>query len=601
MEYYNLTETFDTLFQQSKEGNSFEKLYELIISRQNILLAYRTIKSNKGSTTPGIDGKTIEDYAKLSEDELISSLRKTLENYKPMSVRRKLIPNDNGDFRPLGIPTMRDRLIQQMFKQVLEPICEAKFYNHSYGFRPLKGASHAKARVEVLVNVSKLHYCVDVDIKGFFDNVNHNMLKKQLWNIGIKDRKVLAIIMKMLKAPIKGIGIPTKGTPQGGILSPLLANVCLHDLDKWVYSQWEGFKSRKNHKYPSDKYRELKEKSNLKEGYIIRYADDFKIMARDVKSAYKWFHAVKLYLKDRLKLDISPEKSKVINLRKNHSEFLGFTIKAIKKKKKHIAMSKIRGKKKKAIKKKAKILIKNIAVLPNKGNIGRWNSFVLGLHNYFKSASRVTHEFGELKEHLRVFMYHKFRLIGQFGKPINPSETYVKFYKGYNYQTWKIKNTYLFPLPAIKNEVNRCFSQDLTIYSESGRMKVLKALDNKVNIELRKMMETQNNVASIEYNDNRLSRYSMKKGKCEITGTFLYAQEVHCHHYLPRYLGGTDEFNNLRIIHKSIHELIHSTKIETQLPIIKEFKLTSKQIELVNKYRKMCNLEIIDFELTQVS
>ncbi len=111
---------------------------------------------------------------------------------------------------------------------------------------------------------------------------------KQLWNMGIKDRIVLKIIMKMLKAPIKGEGLPSKGTPQGGILSPLLSNIVLNDLDQWVYSQWEGFKTKREYSGDNKKNRALKT-TNLKEGYIVRYADDFKIFARDWKTAQKWY------------------------------------------------------------------------------------------------------------------------------------------------------------------------------------------------------------------------------------------------------------------------------------------------------------------------
>ena len=346
-EYYGMTETFDELYEKSKNGDSFDRLYDIITSRENILLAFRTIKTNKGSRTAGVDGRTIDDFKDYSEEGLVSFIQKRLLNYQPKKVRRVLIPKPNGDKRPLGIPSMSDRIIQQAFKQVIEPICEAQFYNHSYGFRPLRSTHHAMARVNSLININKLHYVVDVDIKGFFDNVNHTLLLKQLWNLGIKDRKVLRLISKMLKAEIEGEGKPTKGTPQGGILSPLLSNVVLNDLDKWVAGQWELFETEFKYKNNTDKCTLLRKTSELKEGFIVRYADDFKILCRDWKTAQKWFNAVKLYLKERLKLEVSPKKSKVINLRKHKSEFLGFVIRTVKKGKKRVAYSNLSEKKKK--------------------------------------------------------------------------------------------------------------------------------------------------------------------------------------------------------------------------------------------------------------
>ena len=215
-EYYNMQETFDWLYQNSLKGKTEEiNLYDLIISRNNILLAYRNIRSNKGSQTKGTDGLTIDEYRMKNTSEFIEDIRETLLDYKPKAVRRVEIPKPNGKLRPLGIPTMRDRLIQQMFKQILEPICEAKFHKHSYGFRANRSTHDALMRCGSLVNINKNHYVVNVDIKAFFDNVNHTKLIKQLWNIGIKDKRVLAIISKMLKASIKGVGIPKCGTPQG--------------------------------------------------------------------------------------------------------------------------------------------------------------------------------------------------------------------------------------------------------------------------------------------------------------------------------------------------------------------------------------------------
>ena len=208
---------FDKLYELSKNNATQNiDLYEIIISRANLLLAYRNIKTNTGSKTQGCDGITIDNYKIINEDEFINEIINELSDYTPQMVRRVLIEKENGKWRPLGIPTMRDRLIQQAFKQVLEPICEAKFYDHSYGFRPNRKTHHALARCQYLINMSKMHHVVDIDVSSFFDNVNHGKLLSQLYTIGIKDKRVLTIINKMLKAPIEGEGIPTKGIPQGG-------------------------------------------------------------------------------------------------------------------------------------------------------------------------------------------------------------------------------------------------------------------------------------------------------------------------------------------------------------------------------------------------
>jgi RNA-directed DNA polymerase len=220
-DYYGMTERFTDLYDRASKQEVFSNLYDLITSRENILLAYRTMKSNKGSKTPGTDGRTILDIQKRSESELVSEIQNKLQNYHPKKVRRKLIEKDNGKLRPLGIPCILDRIIQQCFKQVFEPIAEAQFYKHSYGFRPLRSTHHAMARVQFLVNHAQLHYVVDIDVRGFFDNVNHTLLVKQLWNMGIQDSRVLACISKMLKAEIDGEGVPTKGVPQGGLCKAL--------------------------------------------------------------------------------------------------------------------------------------------------------------------------------------------------------------------------------------------------------------------------------------------------------------------------------------------------------------------------------------------
>lgn len=590
-DYYNMTDTFTDLHQRAKNKEKFHYLYDIITSRNNILLAYRTIKSNKGSKTPGTDGKTIIDIEKRTEDELIEEIQKQLKNYRPKKVRRKLIEKDNGKMRPLGIPCILDRIIQQCFKQVLEPIAEAHFYNHSYGFRPLRSTHHAMARVQFLVNHSKLHYVVDIDIKGFFDNINHTLLVKQLWNLGVRDRQVIACISKMLKAEVDGEGIPTKGSPQGGLLSPLLSNIALNELDEWVANQWELFPLQKSFKTREGELL-AKKRTHLKEGYLVRYADDFKILCRDWKTAEKWFHAVKLFLKERLKLDISSEKSKIINLRKHESAFLGFTIRANRKGKKRVAHTFVRAEKIQKIKAETKKRIEILRSSPTAQNALRFNSFVLGLHNYFNRATHVNLAFSRLAYELRAMRYNRLKPIGKYAHPTNPPPTYRKFYS-LGFKTFKIAGIHLFPLANVQTKNVISLTQSLTPFTVEGRSQIYKNLHKNIKQELALLMESNIPARSVEYMDNRISRYSMKNGNCEITGSFLQAHDVHCHHYVPIQLGGSDKFHNLRILHKEVHKLIHMTDTVKMNTLIENLGITEPMLQKINKYRENCELERI--------
>lgn len=219
-ERYDAKETGYQLYEGSLKGNKFDRLMPLIVSEQNIILAYRNICKNNGSKTPGTDGKTITEIQSLPIETVIKTVRNKLNFYQPKKVRRVEIPKDNGKTRPLGIPSIWDRLIQQCILQILEPICEAKFHERNNGFRPYRSTQNAIAQCYKMAQLQNLHFVVDVDIVGFFDNIDHNKLIRQLWGLGIQDRKLIMIIKQMLKAEILFNDIvitPETGTPQGGL------------------------------------------------------------------------------------------------------------------------------------------------------------------------------------------------------------------------------------------------------------------------------------------------------------------------------------------------------------------------------------------------
>lgn len=594
-EYYNSQKIYDTLYEQSKQGKNFTNLMDIICSEQNLLLAYRSIKKNGGSRTKGTNNKTILDVAKMSPQKYIDYMRARLRDYHPQPVRRVEIPKPDGRKRPLGIPTIEDRLIQQSIKQVLEPICEAKFYEHSYGFRPNRGAHNAMARVHRLINIEKFYYVIDVDIKGFFDNVDHGKLKRQMWSMGIRDKSLICVISKMLKAEIKGIGMPTKGTPQGGILSPLLANIVLNELDWWIDSQWNNIPThervytrtrndRNNSIDKGNKFQSLRNRTNLKEMQIVRYADDFKIFCKSKSDAEKIFIAVKKWLNERLHLEVNEEKSKIVNIKKHYSDYLGFQIKAKPKGNKFVVKSKMSKKAKEKVLQEAKERIKWLKKKPDTINVANYNSMVLGVHSYYCVATDVTKDFYEIAYKLIKTLEIGMRRASASSKGYK-DKTYLKFYKDYKGKEYYISQKALYPIRYIQTKPPPMYNQKINDYTQEGRALIHKRQELVSSYELMYLVKNPVINESIEYNDNRISKYVAQKGKCAVTKARLKPWEIHCHHIKPRSLEGTDVYSNLLIVCNDVHKLIHATKQETIQDYLNKLSLNKTQIAKLNELR----------------
>lgn len=605
-EYYNLQNVFDGLYEKSKKNCVFRQLTPIISSEKNIRLAYRNIKKNRGSKTAGTDGKTIKDLEKWQTANLISHIQKRLDFYQPNKIRRVEIPKGDGRTRPLGIPTIMDRLIQQCVLQVLEPICEAKFHERSNGFRPNRSTEHALAQVYKMIQTQHLYYVVDVDIKSFFDNVSHGKLLKQMWTLGIRDKKLLKIISVMLKAEVAGIGFPEKGTPQGGIISPLLSNIVLNELDWWIASQWETLPTQKEYKGKKLKtgtvdrsraYNALR-KTKLKECFIVRYADDFKIFCRSHKDAVKIFEAVKQWLKERLGLEISPDKSKIVNLKKNCSEFLKFRIKAKPKGKnnqgeaKYVVQSNLSDKAIKKIKDKVSQTVKLIQTPKNEKeeykHVAYYNSYVIGVHNYYRFATHVRKDFDKIAfQVIRQFYARIRRKLKRKGGRLSG---YIKERYGNSKEIRFINGNPIIPIAYVQHKNPMDKKKVINKYTAVGREEIHKNLQ-KINMEiLHYLMRNPVPNRSIEYNDNRLSLYCASHGKCSITQKILEIDEIHCHHIIPYARSKDDSYGNLLLVSKDVHILLHAVKAEVIAFYMQKLNLSDKQLKKLNYYRNLLNL-----------
>ena len=609
-EYYDQQELLDSLYKDSQNGAIFDKLMKHIVSDANIMMAYRSIKRNAGSRTPGTDGLNIADIEKLEPEVVCKRVRNILNNYQPRNVRRKDIPKPNGKTRPLGIPCIWDRLIQQCILQILEPICEAKFFDGSFGFRPLRSAENAINEVYRYINRSNLYYMIEVDIKGFFDNVNHSKLIRQMWAMGIRDKQLLCVVKKILKAKIQmpdgNILEPTKGTPQGGIISPLLANIVLNELDWHMESQWgenplaykwKGGVAPNGTFSKGSSFREMR-KTNLKEMHTIRYADDVRILCATKSEAHKTLYGVAEWLKKRLDLDVSMEKTRIVNLRKQSGEFLGIEIRTKRKGKKDVITSHMCPK---AIERTKVALKKQIKVIQRSGNknqaitnIQLYNAEVRGIHNYFCMATDITTDCQEIHNSIYKALYNRL-------KPLKKCSLSPKLgdYKNYGKckRIMECQGHYILPIAYVHHRKTVGKKKAVNLYTPEGRKWKHDNLMFRNAWLLGELYKYPVRDRSIEYNDNRVSLFSAQRGRCAITGRdFLCQEEIHCHHKTPRAKGGKDGYNNLVLILEDVHKLVHSTKKSTIDFYLGLLKLNDKQLKKLNHLRELAGLPAISRE-----
>lgn len=286
-----------TLEHNCVRGGKWHSLIDKVYKTENLLSAYRKVAANKGA--PGVDHATIEDFTA----DLTRQIRKLEDHlragtYQVQMIRRVNIPKpDSNETRPLGIPTVRDRVAQAALRHVLEPILERQFADHSYGFRPNRGCKDALRRVDLLIK-QDYRYTVDVDLKSYFDTIPHDRLLRELRKY-VADNRVLDLVAKFLKAEIldgKNHWEPESGAPQGAVLSPLLSNLYLNELDHLMASS--GFE-------------------------MTRYADDLVIQCKTLSEAENALALVAQWTSSR-GLTLHPTKTKIVDVAVEGFEFLGY-------------------------------------------------------------------------------------------------------------------------------------------------------------------------------------------------------------------------------------------------------------------------------------
>ena len=286
VEHEEYAEAYSTEIRKAEERDGAD-LLEKVLEGENLNKAYKRVKANKGAS--GVDGMTVNEalpWLKEHREELLESIRRG--KYKPSPVRRVEIPKDNGGTRKLGIPTVIDRIIQQAIAQVLTPIYEPKFSEGSYGYRPNRSAKDAVLKVKEYADEG-YKFAVCLDLSQYFDTLCHELLMNMLRE-EIKDKRLIELIKRYLKSGVMENGIVMKteeGSPQGGNLSPLLANIYLDKFDKEF------------------------ERRGVK---VIRYADDIILLAKSIRAAERLLRTSTEYLEKKLKLKVNTEKSRAVSV-----------------------------------------------------------------------------------------------------------------------------------------------------------------------------------------------------------------------------------------------------------------------------------------------
>jgi RNA-directed DNA polymerase len=499
------------------EGNHAKiRYYSYLLGKRSkavkILAVNRVCKINDGKHTAGVDGMAISEDKKVAEEQMILLLNEINVIQKPKPIRRVYIPKPNGKLRPLGIPTLKDRINQEIIRTTIEPICEYHFLPCSYGFRPKRSCHDAIS--DIFTKLSRKvssRWIVEGDIKGCFDNIKHSHITETLSSWRVSDW-VIHVTSRMLSSGGK------VGTPQGGIISPMLANVALTCLDEKVNS---------THKRINP---------------IVRYADDFIIVAKDKETAIALKESIQQHLKSEVGLELSEEKTSITEISKGF-DFLGFNIRKydekllIKPSKDNILGFR------QGIRETAKVSQN----LTGKSLIMKLNPKITGWGNYYRHVvSKET--FNKQDDYLfkRTYKWVERKHLNNSKKGL-----VKRYYKTEEGGIWNLKDDTIKLAKMSDIPIKRFIKvrSDMRVY-------------NMNDSEYWHKREFINAIHSIHNSYEYTRLFKIQKGRCEycdqsITNKDIQSYNIHRHHLKPKSSNGVDQLSNLKLLHKECHRELH--------------------------------------------
>lgn len=599
------------LYQKSNSNYTFRNISKYIFSEQNIILAYRNILKNPFNNISGADGVSIRSMNNMSLDFIIKKIQNKVKYYKPKKTVKKEYNNQQ-----IYISSLWDRLICQCIFQVLDPICEAKFHDRSNAFRPYRAPQNAIAQCYKMAQLQKLQYVINIDIDNIFKQLEPSILIRQLWAMGIQDKKLLSLLKAAIKSGISCKNMLYESFTQNQYsdnLSCLLINVYLNKMDWWIAKQWETFKIKegstgyefvkvdslgnKTIDY-SQKWKKLRETTNLKEIYLVRYGCSVKIFCRNYNDAKRTLIATKLWLLSNL--NIEDINASITDLNRGFSNFLGVKFKLQQKGNKFVITSCLSDFVKDNIVVKLRQSWKRITNPSNQKyidkNISLFNSSVIGLHKYFSMATMVSKDFSEIA----YLVYGKSNGLNKNSRCINISKlgeinnSFISKTYGNSKQLRWISSRVIVPIAYVQHKYPK--------YKRRGVNKYIKNSGFKhgsecVSFEVVKhLIENAYNYPTPEMADNAISKYISQKGLCAITKVPLQIGDMECHHIKPVRFSRNDSFDNLMMITRNSHKIITVTNKATIQKYINILNPNPEVQKRINKLRILQGLDEIQFD-----
>ena len=528
------------------DKNSIQGLVNILTRKSTavrILATWRITQRNQGKYTAGMDGISIPKRERERQNQIRLQLLDNIDiGKKPDPIRRVFIPKPNGKKRPLGIPTLHDRIVQEILRIALEPIVEYHFSDNSFGFRPKRSCQDAMSMLQkFLAKSDRKKYVIEGDIKGCFDNINHNHITNTLeeW---LTPNWTIQLIETILKSQIFHNGEvydSDTGTPQGGVISPLLANVALTTLDDFCFQRYGRYNTTKNRRFKTNP--------------IVRYADDFVIVCKTEVEAQEIKSEIANHLSNTIGLTLSEEKTKITHITKGF-DFLGFNFRKYKEYNSDKTKLLIKPQEEKVLNllRSCKEILDNNKSAEQLNVIYLLNQKLLGWGMYYRFVvSKATFNKVDYQLWWKTYRWAKRRhhnkskswVINRYYQPRQGISTHF---------THKETNSEMFRLSSI--EVGKRFVKVMSgvrVYDK-----------NPETIEYWEKREYKNAYNQI-YTVKMRKLYNRQKGTCpyckgQMTQRQIQKSELHVHHMKPRSFKGNDGYNNLRLLHNECHRELHA-------------------------------------------